>query len=298
MLQAAVLTGCAVVEVMSGCLQVYGALLTPESGPVVLHAPCRVGRALQLAAVAQPPQAAPEQKQPQPGLVGMAAVSPCWMPAALKPRQSGWCLLPGPRPGLWLYLVVGRARVTPLEPVWHLKDVCIIWFSCIALVWDWWIWGLAEEAVRAALVAAAEAAKLGPLSSLAPPTPSPPVVAVLGSKGTGKSAFARLLVNSLLSGGCGAVAFLDLDPGQPELTPPGLLSLHVLQQPLFGPAHLQHRQPLAAYFQQEAEAIYILSCKSGWFGTVGWITGLGLELLAEVLRCAAPTHGERRWCSV
>jgi hypothetical protein len=26
--------------------------------------------------------------------------------------------------------------------------------------------------------------------------------------------------------------------------------------------------------------------------TPGWITGLGLDLLAEVLRCAAPTHGE------
>lgn len=26
--------------------------------------------------------------------------------------------------------------------------------------------------------------------------------------------------------------------------------------------------------------------------TPGWITGLGLDLLAEVLRCAQPTHGE------
>jgi polynucleotide 5'-hydroxyl-kinase GRC3/NOL9 len=26
--------------------------------------------------------------------------------------------------------------------------------------------------------------------------------------------------------------------------------------------------------------------------TPGWITGLGLELLGEVLRCAQPTHGE------
>jgi hypothetical protein len=26
--------------------------------------------------------------------------------------------------------------------------------------------------------------------------------------------------------------------------------------------------------------------------TPGWVTGLGLDLLAEVLRCAAPTHGE------
>jgi len=34
------------------------------------------------------------------------------------------------------------------------------------------------------------------------------------------------------------VAFLDCDVGQPELTPPGLLSLHLLTEPLFGTCSL------------------------------------------------------------
>ena len=45
-------------------------------------------------------------------------------------------------------------------------------------------------------------------------------VLVCGSKNTGKSSLARLLVNALLSKH-GTVAFLDTDCGQPELTPPG-----------------------------------------------------------------------------
>ena len=45
-------------------------------------------------------------------------------------------------------------------------------------------------------------------------------VLVCGSKNTGKSGFARLLVNALLSHHS-AVAYLDTDCGQPELTAPG-----------------------------------------------------------------------------
>lgn len=45
-------------------------------------------------------------------------------------------------------------------------------------------------------------------------------VAVCGAKGTGKSSFARLLANSLLSW-APAVAWLDTDCGQPEFTVPG-----------------------------------------------------------------------------
>ena len=42
-----------------------------------------------------------------------------------------------------------------------------------------------------------------------------------GAQGTGKSTFARLLVNALMSRGAKAVAYLDVDCGQPELTVPG-----------------------------------------------------------------------------
>ena len=48
----------------------------------------------------------------------------------------------------------------------------------------------------------------------------PAVTAVCGSKGTGKSTFGRLLLNSLLNT-CSEVAWLDADCGQPEFTVPG-----------------------------------------------------------------------------
>ncbi|PNH00067.1 3-hydroxyacyl-CoA dehydratase PASTICCINO 2, partial [Tetrabaena socialis] len=60
---------------------------------------------------------------------------------------------------------------------------------------------------------------------------APLVLAVLGAKGMGKSCLARLTANRLLDGQppTAAVAFLDTDVGQPEFTPPGMLSLHLLR---------------------------------------------------------------------
>jgi len=49
-----------------------------------------------------------------------------------------------------------------------------------------------------------------------------PIVAIVGSKQTGKSTFARLLVNSLLNT-WPMVAYLDTDCGQSEFTAPGKL---------------------------------------------------------------------------
>ncbi|KAJ9647247.1 Polynucleotide 5'-hydroxyl-kinase grc3 [Coniosporium tulheliwenetii] len=69
----------------------------------------------------------------------------------------------------------------------------------------------------------------------------PPRVMVCGPKGTGKSTLARLMVNRLLTAGpspnglIDSVFLLDLDPGQPEYSPPGQVSLLLLQQPNFGP---------------------------------------------------------------
>ena len=56
---------------------------------------------------------------------------------------------------------------------------------------------------------------------------------ICGPKGSGKSTFAKFLVNSVLSRqqdslGSPGVAFLDLDPGQPEFHPPGSISLMLL----------------------------------------------------------------------
>ncbi|GAB1215075.1 Polynucleotide 5'-hydroxyl-kinase grc3 [Aspergillus terreus] len=67
---------------------------------------------------------------------------------------------------------------------------------------------------------------------------------ICGPKGSGKSTFSRYLLNHLLSPApqtepsyCNTdgVAFLDLDPGQPEFAPMGQIYLAHLRSPVFGP---------------------------------------------------------------
>jgi len=71
---------------------------------------------------------------------------------------------------------------------------------------------------------------------------------VCGPKGSGKSTFVRLLANRLVTGPMApdlesmphlhkpvTVCILDLDPGQPEFSPPGQLSLVHIRNPVLGP---------------------------------------------------------------
>lgn len=55
------------------------------------------------------------------------------------------------------------------------------------------------------------------------PEGSPAIIAIAGTKGIGKSGFARLMVNTLLNTHP-KVAYLDTDLGQPEFTVPGKYS--------------------------------------------------------------------------
>ncbi|EMS51635.1 hypothetical protein TRIUR3_10393 [Triticum urartu] len=58
---------------------------------------------------------------------------------------------------------------------------------------------------------------------------SSPVVLVCGPSNSGKSTFTRLLLNKLLPS-YGRVGYLDTDVGQPEFSPPGCLSLHIVDE--------------------------------------------------------------------
>ncbi|GAA6023486.1 hypothetical protein JCM10207_006214 [Rhodosporidiobolus poonsookiae] len=73
------------------------------------------------------------------------------------------------------------------------------------------------------------------------------VVLVEGPKRVGKSTVARGVVNELL-GRYRTVAYLDLDLGQPESTPPGFVSLSTLSAPLLGPAFTHPSLPRAAHY--------------------------------------------------
>ncbi|KAA8910548.1 hypothetical protein FN846DRAFT_904962 [Sphaerosporella brunnea] len=132
--------------------------------------------------------------------------------------------------------------------------------------------------------------------------PRPPTILLTGSKSAGKSTFSRIFSNTLLtSGGVEGIAYLDIDPGQPEFTPPGSISLSILNSPILGPPfththipvrwhHIGYTSPredpghyinsiidlLSAYRQQYASTPLIIN-------TMGWTKGLGLELLQDIL---------------
>lgn len=57
-----------------------------------------------------------------------------------------------------------------------------------------------------------------------------------------------------------AVMFLDTDLGQPELTPPGLVSITRLTAPLLGPPCTHMRTPDAAYYVVN---MMLLACGCG-----------------------------------
>ena len=142
---------------------------------------------------------------------------------------------------------------------------------------------------------------------------------VCGPKGAGKSTFCRILANAILrkapvtenrnvpDNDC--VAFLDLDPGQPEYSPPGDLSLLRLQSWNLGPPFTHPTPGLNqlvkahhfGHISPKDDPTYYYSCALDLLNhyrnmaknsrscpliinSAGWIQGKGLELLSDLIR--------------
>ena len=146
-----------------------------------------------------------------------------------------------------------------------------------------------------------------------------PKIMICGPRGAGKSTFGRMLGNALLAASSTAdqevkkdlhsnetIAFLDLDPGQPEFSPPGELSLVKLKGFNLGPSfthpidcrgnetisahHFGYLSPMdnPHHFYQCALELHnqyrrmpscplIVNCS-------GWIQGSGLDLLLDLIK--------------
>ncbi|TKW12362.1 hypothetical protein SEVIR_5G031100v4 [Setaria viridis] len=146
----------------------------------------------------------------------------------------------------------------------------------------------------------------------------PPVVAVCGPGNSGKSAFCRLLLNTLIAR-YRKVGYLDIDVGQPEFTPPGFVSLHVLEEQAKDLTILYLRNPKRCFFFGDVCAkrnpkllltyifdLYDYFLKEFYcfrevdnpeksaiplvINTSGWVKGTGFYVLTEMLKYVSPTH--------
>ncbi|XP_071737475.1 polynucleotide 5'-hydroxyl-kinase NOL9 [Rutidosis leptorrhynchoides] len=141
-----------------------------------------------------------------------------------------------------------------------------------------------------------------------------PAAFICGPKNSGKSTFSRLLLHLLLRR-YKRVAYLDTDVGQPEFTPPGCLSLTVLDKEnidskvppercfFFGDIsskrdpeiYLQYLYSLCDHYNKH----YLQSStttspnNSGVpliVNTPGWVKGIGYDVLVDMLNYIAPSH--------
>ncbi|KAL2176654.1 uncharacterized protein P884DRAFT_202622 [Thermothelomyces heterothallicus CBS 202.75] len=148
-----------------------------------------------------------------------------------------------------------------------------------------------------------------------------PVIFLCGPKSSGKSTFGRLLTNRFITDRGGVknrpwtnVAVLDIDPGQPEYSPPGVISLVRIATPNLSPAFChptltpsggQLRAHAIASVTPALDPAHFIECVLDLFAqyqrgpdanspllinTPGWIQGTGLDILTELITSVRPTE--------
>lgn len=137
---------------------------------------------------------------------------------------------------------------------------------------------------------------------------------ICGPKNSGKSTFSRHLLQVLLRRHS-RVAYLDTDVGQPEFTPPGCLSLTIVDREtvdlkvppercfFFGDVsskrdpeiYLTYVSALYDYYHKHYHQFSANASPSKTgvpliVNTPGWVKGIGYDVLVDMLNHIAPTH--------
>ncbi|KAJ3260517.1 Polynucleotide 5'-hydroxyl-kinase nol9 [Boothiomyces macroporosus] len=129
------------------------------------------------------------------------------------------------------------------------------------------------------------------------------IICIVGSKNSGKSTLAKYISNQFET-----VCFLDCDLGQPEFTPNGIVSLHVLDEPILGPSFTHQKVPYHGifigsssakhnpdeYFNSIIQLVNIYRANLSHLplvvNTSGWVKGVGYDLLISLIRELQPSH--------
>nr|CCC91884.1 conserved hypothetical protein [Trypanosoma congolense IL3000] len=131
-------------------------------------------------------------------------------------------------------------------------------------------------------------------------------VIVLGSQGIGKSTLCRFLANAFFSQ-YGVCYWLELDIGQPEFGPPGVLSLYRVISPLLSSHDVMSAELVAGYYVGGARMrcpvavatalAHICEVAGRLQGqhpivvnTHGWVLSTGRRITVEAIRRLRPTH--------
>ena len=151
----------------------------------------------------------------------------------------------------------------------------------------------------------------------------PQKIMITGSKNAGKTTFAKFLTNGILTQHRWqaipqqTVYWLELDPGQPEFSPAGQLSLVQITQPIFGPAFTHSYLGRSGYFKTirahcvgaispKDVARRYLECAADLIATYerirqdvgatqlvmncpGWLIGEGRDLIEQLIVDSKPT---------
>ncbi|ORY84446.1 hypothetical protein BCR37DRAFT_378475 [Protomyces lactucae-debilis] len=136
-----------------------------------------------------------------------------------------------------------------------------------------------------------------------------------GPKNSGKSTWARRRSNKALSSGY-PVLYIDLDPGQPQFSPPGIMSAYLLMTPAHfmlstgpiwkrPPQHLRShwigetsaKEDPSHYFECALDLIRIVERYPQAVVTIntpGWVKGTGLELLSSIIAASLQALSDTR----
>lgn len=159
----------------------------------------------------------------------------------------------------------------------------------------------------------------------APRRPRPPRILICGPKSSGKSTFSRMLANRFIThhvapradnkdNSWNEVAYLDVDPGQPEFTPPGVISLVSMSKPNLAPSFC-HPAVEAGFKAMKSQAVasvspaldpeHLVECAIDMFmlhyrpettkapliiNTPGWVQGTGLDIITTLVKNTEPTE--------
>lgn len=276
----------------SGSIRIYGATLTPESGTVIVFAPSTHALPVIEAVIqARRYESKPSEEEKECDAVVVVGCHTSGI------REMGK-ICPLFR-SVWL-------PSTPRTAITDQKD-------SFHLITTW------SPSLPSPLLLSVPITWSSLLSDFTTPAPSPPIILLTGPKESGKSTFARLLTNTLLTTSYNQVAYLDLDPGQPEFTPPGLISLSLVDHPILGPPYTHPAGPIGrkgkrlkahhlgyvspredpgAYIRAACDLMqaYYKLCEPEAqreipliINTCGWIKGTGLELLNEIINFSNPS---------